>query len=215
MAKKILLGLVAIAVVVGGVAGMSAYEAHVINVTAHIENALSVTPDELMFGTVFPQEKFYKDLTVALSGSFLEEDRVDDVEYVIKQKPKPYNPEDHEYCLTEWEEAMDGFMDCFMSCLVRGGSEEFCWHGCKSIVFNYADPERCYPPLCLWLSKIPDGTPPNDIELYPFHGPEEVAYGTKKLKGHSKLSREDFLKVSQAECRSSRGDSKDIGGGGE
>ncbi len=45
--------------------------------------------------------------------------------------------------------------------------------------------------------------------------PKEVAYGTKKLKGHSKLSREEFLKVSQAECRSSRGDSKDIGGGGE
>lgn len=45
--------------------------------------------------------------------------------------------------------------------------------------------------------------------------PEEVTYGTKKLKNHKKLTPEEFVKVSQAECRSSRGDSKDIGGGGE
>lgn len=86
--KKILLGLVAMVAVVGGVAAMSAYEAHVINVTAHIENALYVHPDEIAFGTVFPQEYVDSQFTVELSSSFLAEDRVNDVAYVIKQKPK-------------------------------------------------------------------------------------------------------------------------------
>jgi len=71
-----------------GVVGMSAYEAHIINVTAQIENALSVTPDDIMFGTVFPQESIDKSVRVALSGSFIDEERVDDINYVIRQKPK-------------------------------------------------------------------------------------------------------------------------------
>jgi len=89
MNKKIILGLIAVVVVAGGVAGMSAYEAHIINVTAKIENALSVAVEHIDFGTVFPQEYLVRPLEIALSGSFLAEDRVDDVDYVIKQKPKP------------------------------------------------------------------------------------------------------------------------------
>lgn len=88
MKKKILLGLAAAVVVVGGVAALSAYEAHVINVTAHIENALSVSPKEIVFGTVFPQEYMESDFTISLSESFQAADRVDDIEYIIKQKPK-------------------------------------------------------------------------------------------------------------------------------
>jgi hypothetical protein len=103
MKKKILLSLVAIVAVAGGVAAMSAFEAHIINVTAIIENALSVSPPEIEFGTVFPQEKLYQPLTIALSSSFLGEDRVDDVGYMIHQKPKPKTPEDREYCLEHSE----------------------------------------------------------------------------------------------------------------
>src|SRR4030043_398970 len=88
MKKKIVLTIGAILIVVGGVAAMSAYEAHVINVVAHIENALSVSPKEIAFGTVFPQEYMESDFTIRLSDSFQEADRVDDVEYVINQKPK-------------------------------------------------------------------------------------------------------------------------------
>jgi len=91
MAKKILLGLAAGLLVVAGVAGMAAYEAHIINVTAHIENALYVHPDKIAFGTVFPQEYIERDFTVELSTSFQEQTRLDDVEYVIKQKPKCIN----------------------------------------------------------------------------------------------------------------------------
>jgi len=88
MKKKILLSLAVAAVVVGGIAAFSAYEAHVINVTAHIENALTVNTTPIEFGTVFPQEYLERTFTVSLSDSFLGADRVDDVEYVIKQKPK-------------------------------------------------------------------------------------------------------------------------------
>lgn len=89
MKKKIILSLVAVVAVVGGVAALSAFEAHIINVTAHIENALSVSPKEIKFGTVFPQELLDEPFTVELSSSFLGEERVDDVDYVIKQKVKP------------------------------------------------------------------------------------------------------------------------------
>lgn len=88
MNKKILISVGVIIAGIAGVVAMSAYEAHVINVTAHIENALYVHPDEILFGTVFPQEYVEKQFTVELSSSFRAEDRVDDVEYVIKQKPK-------------------------------------------------------------------------------------------------------------------------------
>lgn len=65
-----------------------AFEAHVVNVTATIENALAVSTNSIDFGTVFPQEHLNQPLTVQLSGSFMTEERVDDVEYFIRQKPK-------------------------------------------------------------------------------------------------------------------------------
>lgn len=88
MCKKILLSLLTVAVVAGGVAALSAFEAHIINVTAHIENALRVDRNHIDFGTVFPQEMFIETFNVGLSSSFMEEDRVDDVVYEIHQKPK-------------------------------------------------------------------------------------------------------------------------------
>jgi len=98
MKKKILLGLVAVVAVVGGVAALSAYEAHVINVTATIENALAVSVDELPFGTVFPQEDLKSlPFTISLSDSFTEQSRVDRVDYAIWQKAKPC-PEEESQC---------------------------------------------------------------------------------------------------------------------
>lgn len=89
MKKRILLTIAAVAAVAVGVVGMSAFEAHVINVTAHIENALSVNTEPIKFGTVFPQEYLEKPFVVALSESFNNAGRVDDVEYKIVQKLKP------------------------------------------------------------------------------------------------------------------------------
>ena len=89
MKKKIILSLAVVAALALGVVGMSAFEAHIINVTAHIENALSVNTEPIVFGTVFPQEYLEKPFNINLSSSFRAADRVDDVEYKIVQKLKP------------------------------------------------------------------------------------------------------------------------------
>src|SRR3989344_673872 len=86
--KKVLLGLGAAGITLAMIPLFAAFEAHVVNVTARIENALEVPLSHLDFGTVFPQEVLFKELPVRLSGSFMTENRVDDVEYFIRQKPK-------------------------------------------------------------------------------------------------------------------------------
>src|SRR3989344_5026816 len=88
MKKKIVLGLAAAGTALAMLPMLAAFEAHVINVTARIENALSVSTKVLDFGTVFPQEHLAQNGGVKLSDSFIAEDRVDDVEYFIRQKPK-------------------------------------------------------------------------------------------------------------------------------
>ena len=89
--KKIGLFAAALVVVVAGVAAMSAWEAHIINVTAHIENALAVHPKEINFGTVFPQEYLEEQFTVQMSESFTTAERAESVSYKIVQKPKCIN----------------------------------------------------------------------------------------------------------------------------
>jgi hypothetical protein len=58
--KKAILIVAALMLVASGVAAVSAYEAHVINVKAHVENALEVgiqgEPTEINFGVMFPEE---------------------------------------------------------------------------------------------------------------------------------------------------------------
>jgi len=88
MKKKILISIISIMAIIGGIAALSAFEAHVINVTAHIENALSVNSKHLDFGTVFPQEYLEREFTISLSDSFLEQNRLNQVDYIIAQKPK-------------------------------------------------------------------------------------------------------------------------------
>lgn len=75
----------------------AAFEAHVINVRAHIENALHVDPAEIDFGIVFPQEHLTRDFGVRLSESFLRQDRVTDVFYRLVLDRKPKTPGGTEY----------------------------------------------------------------------------------------------------------------------
>ncbi|MFA6354239.1 MAG: hypothetical protein WCX12_00970 [Candidatus Paceibacterota bacterium] len=88
--KKLLVIFGAVTIAIVGASMFAAFEAHVINVTATIENALTVPTTPILFGTVFPQEQIDKHLSVALSSSFLAENqgRVDTVNYMIRQKPK-------------------------------------------------------------------------------------------------------------------------------
>ncbi len=103
MNKKILLTAGAALAVVAGVVGMAAYEAHVINVTAHIENALYVDTTPIHFGTVFPQEYVERQFTIELSTSFLAENqtRLADVNYKIEQKPKCIDDSSGQHVLCE------------------------------------------------------------------------------------------------------------------
>lgn len=87
---RIALSGATLGLIVAGAAAFSAFEAHVVNVTARIENALTV-PQELGgigYGTVFPEEVLHKNLDIGLSDSFIDEGRVDDISYIIRQKPK-------------------------------------------------------------------------------------------------------------------------------
>ena len=86
--KKILVSLSAVALAVASVPMFAAFEAHVINVTARIENALQVDTTPIQYGTVFPQEKLDKVFRLSLSNSFQTEPDADDVNYIIRQKPK-------------------------------------------------------------------------------------------------------------------------------
>jgi len=153
MKKKIALSLVAVVAVVGGVVAMSAYEAHVINVTAHIENALRVTPNApIAFGTVFPQEYFERNLFVTTSESFCAGDqrRVLNIDYKIVQKAKCIN-EAGEYAPVDY-------------------ATHLCPDGYKEM-----------PLLCPFLSKTPvyeDPAPYTDYGVPAFHDPSVVAIGT-------------------------------------
>ncbi len=148
MKKRILLTIIALAAVAFGVVGMSAFEAHVINVTAKIENATQVSTDVLNFGTVFPEESLNRTATLSMSTSFLAENGVNSINYFVRQKPKCWNntPTAPQYGeVTE----VNGQYQC-----VNQGYE-------------------IMPMLCPFLSKHPDviGAGGNDGSLDAYHGP--------------------------------------------
>ncbi len=151
MRKKILLALGAVLVVAAGVAAMAAFEAHVINVTAKIENAIGVSTNSIEFGTVFPQEYLERGFTVRLSQSFLDEDqlRLGDVWYKIVQKPKP-------------TPFFEGLLEDCPECEIRDARMWCHDHGPSDVLYPhpgagpYTYEELCYPDLCRFLSKVPD-----------------------------------------------------------
>ncbi len=113
MKRKIIPILGALVLVVSGVAAVSAYEAHLINVTAHVENALSVNTTAIDFGTVFPQEVLKVHRNIALSESALAEGPAGttplpgdlmSVDYQVwaECKPNPNIPGDFYQWLGEW-----------------------------------------------------------------------------------------------------------------
>jgi hypothetical protein len=86
---------------------VSAYEAHMVNVTAHVENALILgvphPGGKLTFGTVFPEEFLMKDFLVRFSTSFCADPqlRVKHLDYEVWVEPKPM-PGGGEYpCLAD------------------------------------------------------------------------------------------------------------------
>ncbi|TSC81664.1 MAG: hypothetical protein G01um101420_910 [Parcubacteria group bacterium Gr01-1014_20] len=147
----------------------AAFEAHVVNVTARIENALFVHPQSIEYGTVFPQEHLFSDFFLTFSQSFSEtsQTRVGKVDYVIKQKPKP--------------------REAFLQEVGVEVARDFCHLNSPANVGDLNDPyyDKCFPSLCPYLSKTPDGNPAtgpnanNDVGVPAFHDPEvQYAEGT-------------------------------------
>src|SRR3989344_9366330 len=70
-----------------------AFEAHVINVSAHIESELDAIAHgpNLDFGTVFPQEALDQTFEITLSQSFQNDPQFDLLQYRIWQEPKCWN----------------------------------------------------------------------------------------------------------------------------
>ena len=90
--KKTILILAALMLVVSGVAAVSAYEAHLINVKAHVENALTVDTANISFGTVFPEEWLYEHRSISLSdsaGTEIRAGNVDNITFEIYAEWKP------------------------------------------------------------------------------------------------------------------------------
>ncbi len=176
------IALVTVAVVVAGAAAFSAYEAHIVNVTATIENALSVNTGDMAFGTVFPQEYLLKDMNVQLSDSFMNTGRVDDVEYVIKQKPMVKAP-----CIVGSASGIFGIKvaQAIPPCAEAPGDPyanitvgDFsgpAWQYCEENLPEGAPYENttgeywnhCFLPLSNYLSK--HGSNPNDVSVDAFH----------------------------------------------
>ena len=153
--KKLLAGIVALGVTLVVLPLVAAFEAHVINVTASIDNALSVPIKSLDFGTIFPQEELDKEFDVSLSQTFLADGRYDGVRYFIRQKPKCARRATAPGSLPPFEQVVHGPNGRFL---------------CADPV-NY----MLMPLLCPYLSKAEvstDGQSENDgPKLASFHGP--------------------------------------------
>ena len=176
--KKLSLILGAIALTLVALPLFSAFEAHVINVTATIENALSVPIKAIDFGTVFPQEYLKESLGITLSDSFLAENRVDDVNYFIRQKPK---------CGVTNESGTQIVGPTWTGHVVVGNNPftpdiETYYVDCDAdrpiSVLRHPNPEFwLLPSLCEYISKHPDNvndqsaTSTNDGTLPSFHEP--------------------------------------------
>jgi len=152
MKKKIFLSLAIVVALAVGVVGMSAFEAHVVNVTATIENATDISTTAFTYGTTFPQEILHNPVTLSLSASFANSGAVG-VDYKIKQKPKCQ--------LIATSAVLPQFAQVTES---------------ADHIFVCPDGYAPMPILCPFLSKT--SPTKGDISIPSFHGPTSTAAWT-------------------------------------
>jgi hypothetical protein len=92
--KKVIFLFAALMAVFSCIAAVSAYEGHMVDVKAHVENALMVQKAEVDFGITFPEEKVESQFLVGLSQSFRDQTRYSTVEYAMYWEPKPIGDHD-------------------------------------------------------------------------------------------------------------------------
>ncbi|TSC81663.1 MAG: hypothetical protein G01um101420_909 [Parcubacteria group bacterium Gr01-1014_20] len=183
--KKLLAVFGAVAIALVGASMFAAFEAHVVNVTARIENALGVSTGAINFGTVFPQEHLNKPLDVQLSDSFMREDRVDDVEYFIRQKPKCAITSQNGTVADLANTATGHVIPTLDDPLTlevdesKGGTAYTIDCGPTPRELTTGESWGVLPSLCEYISKEEDGTPGegNDETMPSFHTPWTVSGG--------------------------------------
>ena len=95
--KKVMLVAFALILVVAGLVSAAAFEGHVVDVRAHVENALWVDPIEINYGNfTFPQESIDRYICIGLTESFVNvnQTRVCDVKYALIWETKPIEGHD-------------------------------------------------------------------------------------------------------------------------
>ena len=180
--KKILAITGALALAVLAAPAFMAFEAHVVNVTATIENALTVPVEHITFGTVFPQEHLNKPLLVSLSQSFRAENRVDDVDYFIRQKPKCGITTDNGTVLvpnsTATGHVFPGTVPVPTDPTHTYSQQNGYYVDCGVTPAEVTGQTfGMLPMLCPYISKHDDKTPDNDGSLNSFHQPFEIMQG--------------------------------------
>ena len=87
--KKVLLIVTTLILVMSGIAAVSAFEGHMVDVRTHVENAMWMdNANEVDFGTTFPQEGIETDVWIGLSNSFIAQERYSTVRYELWWEPK-------------------------------------------------------------------------------------------------------------------------------
>ena len=91
MKRNLWLIPIVLAVSVTGVAGLSAFESYLLNVSVVVENSLSLPTQSVALGgpQVHPKEWHTFTLNVELSDSFIAQDRVNALSYQVCAQPKP------------------------------------------------------------------------------------------------------------------------------
>ena len=99
--KKVVLIFGALLLVVSGIAAVSAFEGHSVDIRAHVENALAMPYYDIDFGSMFPQESDEDYIHIGLSESFRNQSRVSSVRYVVgwenksvEDYPEALDPDD-------------------------------------------------------------------------------------------------------------------------
>jgi hypothetical protein len=93
--RRILILGAALVAVVSSVAAVSAFESHLVNVQAHVENAVVASGGGSIGGaTMFPEEWLTTGVTVDASDSFKNQTRVDTIDYIVCAEPKTIDSPD-------------------------------------------------------------------------------------------------------------------------
>jgi hypothetical protein len=174
MIKKVLFRLAVTAAtaatILGGAAAFSAFEAHVVNVTATIENATDISTNAIPLGEIFPQEILHSPVTLSLSSSFMSGNNTNatEVDYILKQKPTcglPV-PSSSPVSYSAFEQVTEAAPGGAFSC-----------------------PDAGYvmlPLLCPYVSKT--GANPGDVSIPSFHGPTTTPLWTDAVSASLEAS---------------------------